>query len=182
MPIPRFNRPVAKPVVEAPKKHRRFGGIRAASGQTDIPRVGVYRFEVLAITEGHNEQTEDDSFKISLRIVTIFDGGEGHAENEAVIVPLKLTGKAGKFGRAEAKSFVMAAAGFEDEAEYDEYDPDGDFIEACLGDDNAYSNRGDTLVGRLVDGEIKRGKDRADGDYWRRYTWGVVPDSEQAGA
>jgi hypothetical protein len=77
----------------------------------------------------------------------------------------------------------MSAAGFESEASFDVFDPEGGFIEACVGAANTYSEQGMTIVGRLVDCEVRRGNTTPDGaDYYREFSWAVVPDDQQAAA
>ena len=95
-------------------------------------------------------------------------------------------------GIAEYQRQVMATAGYESAAEYNEFDPDGDFFETVIGEANAFAEQGLTLDRRLVDVLVSRGKpviDKKTGeprldaqgepDYYRNYRWTVVPDAEQ---
>lgn len=178
MAIGKFNRPVAG--APAGKKKSRYAGIQAAQPKDPMPHVGVYRFRVLECTEGHNPGKGTDSFKATLEIVDLEESNTHHSAGQRVVFIQLLSGKGGPAGLARSKSFVMAAAGFEDEAEFDAFDPNGEFIDACVGASNAYSERGDTIIGRLVDGEVLRGNTTPDGlDYYREFAWGVVPEDQQ---
>ena len=177
----KFNRPAAG--ATPAKKKSRYAGIQAAQPRDPMPHVGVYRFRVLACEEGHNPGKGHDSFKIKLEIVDLEPTNTHHKVGQSVSAIFLVSGPGGQAGLARTKAFVMAAAGFENEAEYDAFDPDGEFIDACAGAQNEYAARGDTILGRLVDCEVIRGNDIPGGtDYYRDFAWGVVPDAEQGAA
>lgn len=173
----------AKPAVRGPKRSR-FAGVKTLEPRAEMPEVGIYRFRIDAAEEGFNQGTGNQSAKFSLTVVGVADGT--HQVGDTVKFVELLTGKGGQFGVARLKGFVMTAAGYDDEAAYDEWDPNADFLEAVLGASNEFSERGCTIIGRLIDGEVKRGKDvinpqtgAATGDWYRIYTWMAVPEDEQ---
>ena len=74
----------------------------------------------------------------------------------------------------------MATAGFEDEEAFDAFaGEEGEFLEAVTGAANAYSTDGQPLIGRFVDCQVTRGKQRDETDYYREFAWAVVPEEEQ---
>lgn len=181
MAASKFNRP--KPTAgkgAAPAKRKsKYAGISAAVPRDPMPVVGQYRFRTLECNEGFNPGTGTESFKTQLEIVEIFKGGDGHEVGDTVCVIHLISGKAGPSGLARVKAQVMASAGFEDEESYDEYDPDGEYIDAQTGADNDMSDK-PGIVGRLVDCDVTRGNPVGDtGDYYREYAWAPVSDDEQ---
>jgi hypothetical protein len=182
MTLGKFQRPTGTGAAPAKKKSR-YAGIQAAQPRDPMPHAGAYRFKVLECSEGNNPGKGTDSFKAKLEIVAIYDDVSEHRVGQTVAFIQLLSGKGGPAGLARTKAFVMGAAGYDDEAEYDAFDPDGEFIDACTGAQNQYATDGYTIVGRLVDCQVLRGNATADGtDYYRDFAWCPVPEAEQAGA
>lgn len=191
----KFKRPAAatKPAnAPAGKRRSKYGGVKANTPQDPMPFPGLYRFRVLECAEGQNPGKGTDSFKTKLEIVA-FEGPEViDAVGDEVFVGWVTSGKGGPSGLGRVKAFVIGTAGYDDEAEYDEFDPDGEFIDACVGSRNDYSEAGLTIIGRLVDCEVTRGnpvidsktnevKTGRDGkpDFYREYAWAPVEDDGQ---
>jgi hypothetical protein len=181
----KFNKPAAGARPPAKKKSR-YGGIKAAAPKDPIPHMGTYRFRVAGIEEGYNEGKSTTSYKVSLELVLLDDRAEKHhSVGDTVVIPWVVDGaKNAQTNRGRVKAFVINAGGFESEEEYDSFDADGEFIDATTGVENAFSAY--TLIGRLVDAEVKRGNDVIDsktntptGDYYREYAWEVVDDEDQ---
>lgn len=89
-----------------------------------------------------------------------------------------------QYGRADFNEQCVAFAGYdasteEGVAEFLEFDPDGQFFAACVGDANDYAEQAAGMVGRLADVMVKRGKDDGKGGYYRQYKWAVVEDGDQ---
>lgn len=180
MAMSKFRKTVTPPAHVKKERKGRWEGIEIREKRPDMPHVGCYRFRVVALTEGFNEGTGTESVKAQLEIVEIFDGGAQHEVGEHVTMIQLVSGKGGPAGMARTKDFVITAAGFESCEEYDEYDPKGKFIDACLGIDNEFSADAEAFVGRLVDSQVTRGRDTGKGeDYFREYEWAVVPEEEQ---
>jgi len=81
-------------------------------------------------------------------------------------------------------ALCAAAAGFSTDKEgmaaFYAWDANSEFYDASLGNVNALSEQGFTLVGRAVDVDVLRGKATPDGaDFYREYRWHPVPDEEQ---
>lgn len=184
MSFGKFQRPTGAASAPAQKKKSRYAGIQAAQPRDPMPHAGAYRFRVLECSEGTNPGKGTDSFKAKLEVVTIYDPtNHAHKVGDKVAFIQLVSGKGGPAGLARAKAFVMAAAGFEDEAAYDEFDPDGEFIDAQVGASNKFSEQGMSIVGALLDCEVLRGNATPDGtDYYRDFAWGVVPEAEQGAA
>jgi len=167
----------------APARKSRYAGVKASVPRTGMPAPGVYRFRVLSCEEGHNPGKGTDSFKADLEIVGIAEGGDGHAIGDVVTFVQLLSGRAGPAGLGRTKALVLAAAGYDDEAAFDDFAGEGEFIDAVVGHRNRYSEAGLTIVGRTVDCEVTRGRDIVNpttqaptGDYYREFAW--APDGE----
>lgn len=155
----------------------RYAGIKASEGRDPYPNVGEYLFNVAEMVEGHNPGKGASSVKLTLEVVES-EGEHAQEAGERVFVSERVSGNGSPAGLARVKSFVMAAAGFEDEDEFDEFDPDGLFIEACLGESNDYSDHERLVVGRQVFCKVTRGREIPDsgGDFFRNYAWTPVEE------
>lgn len=187
MALGKFKSPGTAAKAPPKKAASRYAGVSASAPRDPMPHVGEYRFRVVACDEGHNPGKGRDSFKAKLEIVELDKrAAENHAVGDVVVMLQFVSGNGAQAGLGRVKSFIMAAGGFETEEEYDAFDPDGLFIEACTGAANEYSERGETVVGRLVDCKVTRGNDCKDkdgvptGDYYRDFAWAIVPEEEQA--
>lgn len=170
----KFQRPApARPAAATPARRSKYAGIQAAQPRDPMPAEGMYRFRVLSVDEGHNPKTGNDSFKTRLEIIELDEhAAQHHREGDVVFMGWITSGKGGASGLSRVKSFVMAAAGYTDESAYDAYDPDGGFIEACLGAANEYAERGETILGAEVLCRVTRGNPTPDGaDYYRECDW-----------
>lgn len=178
------------PAAAAPKaaparrKASRWAGIKAAAPQDPIIGAGRYRLRVVGaeITTPPPGKGGKDAFRSEVEVLAT-DGQCANAEGDKCVI-LEMLGNKGEPGEARAKTYIMAAAGYEDEDEYNAFDPDGEFIDAVTGDANDYSEAGLTIVGRLVDVTVTLGnpvmKDgQPTGDHFRVYHWDVVAEDEQ---
>lgn len=166
-----------------------------------MPYPGTYVFEVVNCVEGWNDGTKRKSYKVSLRIVEIVNGGidqpgtnAKHEIGDDVKAIMLETGP----GMSEFKSFCMASAGFEvgDIAEYDAWDVEpegaqaGDHIEACLGEkrrqdgsENPFAkDDSNPCVGAFVGATVSYTKPDGKGSFFRRYAWFVVETEDGATA
>jgi hypothetical protein len=161
-----------KPPAPVAKKSR-YAGLKAMSPREPMPEVGTYRFRVLSCTESKNPGNGNESFKAYLEVVE----SEGPKANPvgASVMALQMLGTDWQAGRV--KSFIMAAAGFSDEEAYNAFDPEGLFVDACIGYANEFSAQGMNVNGRLVDCRVSVDKMFADGsDFFRAYEWAPVED------
>lgn len=185
MPVPPKFR---KPQAAAPKKPAgasRWAGVEAGKSNDPMPHPGMYRFRVLEAVEGYNPGTGSASQKIKLEIVTIYEqASEIHTVGEVVSAIYMGT----PAGMGETINMIMAAAGFDDFAAYKAYDNDGSgqATAAALGNANEFSEAGFTIVGRLFDCQVSRGKDvpprapeTVSTDFYRKYNSAPVAEDEQ---
>lgn len=175
----KFNKPAAGAAPKKNVKKSRYAGIQAATPRDPMPHVGTYRFRVIEAVEGQNPGNGNESYKVKFEIVDLDeDGARHHKAGDVVVMVQLLTGKGGPSGLQRVKSFVMAAAGYEDESEFDAFDPEGLFIDSTAGNVNAMSERG-SIIGRVVDCMVTRGNATADGaDYYREFAWAAVGDED----
>lgn len=179
--------PAGKPSPKA----RRFGGVEAQGDRDPMPYPGDYVFLVTACDEGFNDGTKRRSYKVSLEVKEILQGGidqpgsnKKHEVGDVVKAIMLETGP----GMSEFKRFCMATAGFnaEEDAQYNVWDKTeaggglrGDHIEACLGENNRFVVDGQNpAVGVLVGCEVSYTKPDGKGSYYRHYGWYVVDESE----
>lgn len=186
--------PAATPAPGAPPRSR-YAGITCADTRDPMIGCGIYRVKIVAATEGRNPGTGRESFKTTIQVVAAGDDAETAEGTACTMVSLIDKPPA----LAELKRMAMHAAGFgpsleelhadpaaakrallEGEAAYDAAEPyPGAVLEATAG----HSNGAPSLVGRLVDVVVSRGKDVLDpktkeptGDYYRVYRWGRVDE------
>lgn len=156
------------------QRKSRYAGIQAAGSRDPYPNPGEYVLLVESMTESHNPGKGTESVKITLEVVES-EGDGAQDKGDRVFVSERVVGPGSAPGLSRLKSFVMAAAGFDDEEEYDAFDPNGEFIEACLGASNAFSGDDRLAVGRMVACRVSRGRDLQDGsDYYRNYDWSPI--------
>jgi hypothetical protein len=175
----KFNKPAdaAKGKAKTPpakkKKSSRFAGEDPAD-RPPMLEEGDSRVRLVAIEEGHNPGTGNDSFKVRFQPVD-FDGSphsSADGEHSAVYMD---TGR----GRKEFKEAIRAFAGYDDEAEYDAFDPESEFFEAVLGQDNDFTAEAEQMIGRVADVRVTKGGATRDGlDWYRRYQWAAVADDD----
>jgi hypothetical protein len=173
----KFQKPAAKAasanVGGAGKAKSRWAGMRSSAPRDPFPHVGTYRFRVSEIEKGFNPGKQRESIKTRLVIVDADDKGqESHAIGDQVFMLNFMT----TAGTQEFQAFVTAAAGFEDDDAFvAECGDDGAFVDALLGQGTYPA----TLLGRLVDCQVTRGKDDGTGDYYRKYSFAPVSEEEQ---
>lgn len=187
MMVGKFTKPVAGAAAKPPVRKSRYAGIELKDDRDPMLDVGEHRVRIRLCEETQNPGTLKESVKV--RIVPVSLVGNEYVEDEKQRLMLFMRTTA---GLAEFKRCVAKSAGFEDYPEYDAFDPPetGWFLEACLGNTceeaRAFSDAGLSIIGRLVDVTVRRGKDAIDpkskqptGDWYRQYTFDVVPDEEQ---
>jgi hypothetical protein len=176
----KFARPPAASATAVKRRASRYDGVSAASGRLPIPPPGTYQVEWVSAEETRNPGNGNESCKINLKVLQIADGGKAVGEKDRDVAAgdtvqcLQSVGTDAGAGRVKAA--VMAAAGFDDEAAFDEAHPHGVFVEACS------TGESEVLIGRTAFVRVMRGnpcldKDkRPTGDYYREWEW--APDGE----
>lgn len=174
----KFQKPAAPigkgpaPAAAGGRARSRWAGMRSSTPKDPFPEPGLYRFRVTAIERGFNPGKQRESIKSHLQILDADErGAAAHEIGSSVIMVNFMTSA----GMAEFQTFVTACAGCVDDEEYVQVtDDNGTFIDALLGQ----GSYGASLDGRLVDCEVKRGKQAEDGTFYPRFSWSVVEDSE----
>jgi len=193
-------RTAAPQAPHAPAPQRSRYSVPSSDTRGPMLGIGTYRVRVLGCVEGNNPGKHRDSYKVALRVEVAADGSETSVGACVSTVSL-ITSP----GLAEIKRFAISAAGFgptleqrahagdvkklivEGEEAYDALDEKlGGHQGAILESSAGKTSTAPQLQGRLVDVIVARGKDVPNpqtgaptGDYFRLYTWGAVPDSEQ---
>jgi hypothetical protein len=146
----------------APSRNK-YAGIAAAKPQTPIIPEGMYRVRVAEFAESPPTPGKDTWQTVTFEIVATAIGDAQPGESYAMLNAV--TGKAGLSGQSRMKAFAMAAAGYDDEQQFNA---------------SAFEHESQ-LIGRLVDVKVTRGNPTKDGtDYYREFAWGVVPEDEQS--
>lgn len=167
MAIGQFQKSNTKPAANAakspPARKSKWAGVKSSKPRDPIPHKGDYRFRLVRGEPGRTGEW----FKVILSIEDQAEGQTKHDLGDEVAILFRTIDDA---GQSRCKAFFVAVAGFEDDAAYDEFDPDGAKIDAFFerGEDSE-------LAGRLVDCSVRRGKDTPDGsDYYREFEWAPV--------
>lgn len=167
-----------KPATAAGAPKSRWGAGRPKDQREPIVHVGVYRMRVEAMLDQRNPGTGKESVKVQCSVIGLDETGALHHKADDTVAMLFMKTPA---GIDELKRFCCAAAGYDD---FDAYeagcDPELSFplLDASLGLRTELPE-GWTLIGRLFDVAVTRGKDREDGDYYRNFTFAAVADEEQ---
>jgi hypothetical protein len=164
----KFQKPAgAKPANASGGAKSRWAGMRSAKPKDPFPEPGIYRFRVDGIERGFNPGKNRESIKTHLAVVDLDEqGAQAHAEGDSLFMVNFLTSA----GMSEFQAFVTAAAGFEDDDGFvAEHGDDGSFVDGVVNGSGA-------LDGKLVDCQVTRGKQAADGSYYPRYAWSPVTD------
>jgi hypothetical protein len=178
----KFQKPAAKSANGAAaagggRPKSRWAGMRSAKPRDPMPHVGIYRLRITEIEKryGNAGNGNRESVVTAFAIVDLDEkGSEAHAAGDVV----KMINLYTSAGMAEFQAFVNAAGGFESDDDYvAALGDDGGFVAGILGEGSGPAQA--TLVGRLVDVEVGRGKDDGKGDYYRRYAFAVVGEDEQ---
>lgn len=192
---PAFARPQAAPAMGQPgysPPAGRYSGIAANAGQYPQPSPGRYRFKVLKTYESKNPRT-GEWFHGDLEVVFAEStGGDVINPPGSTVTFLQGVGsRSASAGLPRVKSFTMASAGFDDESNYNAFDPRGAFLDAVSGVPGMVYEDGSPIVpnplgGRYVDCVVTLGKpvvnkqtQQPTGEYYRNYNWSVVAEEEQ---
>lgn len=172
--------------VPQPAQAGRYNGVKAATNKYPMPHPGDYLLQVI-------ETYEKESEKSGMYFHADFEILESSqplnpAGSKCTALQGTNPGKQFKVGGPKVKAFVMAAAGFDDEGAYNEFDPEGQFIDACNGVANRVYTDGTPIVsnplaGRLVRSSVSMGNPVLDkktqqptGDFYREHSWQPVAD------
>lgn len=191
MTVTRFGKPAGTPATTTPAAAApataggggRYSGLKAAgSGGPPMPNPGTYTFRLVKAFEDLGKKSKNYNYQIYFEIVEILEGGIGHKVGDVVKFLQVTSGSGALTGGGKVKSALMAVGGFETEADYDAYDPEGKFIEACGGASvPQYNADAAAMKGRLVRAVVERGNDnpKKPGDWFREYRWTIVPEEDQ---
>lgn len=189
----------AAPTPGAAPSRSKYGGIACADTRDPMLGIGTYRVRVVSCTEGYNPGKRRESYKVGVQVVEAAPDAQTPVGAAATIVHFMTPA-----GLGELKRWAMHAAGFgptlddyadataaktklrDGEAAFDELDARCGYSGAVLEKAAGKANNAPSLIGRLVDVIVSRGKDVPNpqsgaptGDFFRVYTWGVVDESEQ---
>jgi len=181
--------PAAAPAT-APQRSR-YGGIQCPQNRDDMISEGEYRARVVSMVPGKSPKTYKEYTKVTVHIESAAEGSATPADTDAImlffVTPAGLT---------ELRKLAVHAAGYGPTLAQINAGSTGDlFAEgwqaledleakrsgysgAILDATEGQKNGSPSLVGRLVDIRVARGKSTPSGDYFRNLTFGSVPDNE----
>jgi hypothetical protein len=174
-------KPVARPAPERVSKYADAG--EPGDMRDPLPVPGDYRVRVLECEDNPSPKNKSISwFKAKLEILALEgpEAEQAHRIGDVVGFLQQTAGNGADQGVPRVVAFVRNAAGYETYEEYKAFDPKGYFVDTVGGIASEYSERGETIVGRIVDTRVTRGRPTKDGnDYYREHAWSVVSDDEQ---
>jgi hypothetical protein len=133
--------------------------------------VGIYRVRVVSCEKLIHPVKHSESFKALVEVLAAAEGAGSMVGGTYAVLAMLSTIP----GQKDMGRFIIAAAGYDAEGFSAEHG-DGLFIDAVLGD---LPGEGNPIEGRVVDVEVRRGKDTGDGDWYRNYQWEPVAEDEQ---
>jgi hypothetical protein len=182
MPLPannKFAKPGAagaKPKPAPKPKPKKFGAATDATPRDPMLPEGDFRVRHIGAEELIHPVKKTTSWRV--QFMTVSEEGE-----QGPFIALFMNSTA---GIAEYQRYCVAMAGYESAADYNEFDPEGDFFETVIGEANAFADAGLTIDRRLCDVRCTYGKAVLDrdtkeptGDHYRNYKWTVVSEDEQ---
>jgi hypothetical protein len=196
--VSRFGKGGAAPATQAASKpgpvagrKSKYAGVHAAGQRTPSPWPGEYLLEILETTDDNGQGSNDTSYKVRAVIVNMADTendkGEivtdvnaHHKIGDEVFVLIGMTsGNGMRAGLERVKAFTIAAAGYEDEPSYDDFDPECVFLDYCGGTGRGsedYPEAG--VVGRQVACVVRKGEEKptAPDGFYRVYAFAPAAD------
>ena len=140
----------------------------------------VYRVRFDAAEEVVSPKPDgNDSIKLYVIVVSKDDEAPTAIGTRALMLYMQST-----YGRADFNEAIVAFSGYDADEEADlnaylEFDPDGHFFAAAVGDANGYAKEAEALAGRVADVQVGYKKDDGKGGYFRTYKWAPVPDDAE---
>jgi hypothetical protein len=183
-----FKKKTSKKTAAKKRGGSRYAGVKAGQPRDPILHQGTYIIEALGMEEDDPNGTTYHKAKV--RVVEVLEGAEDSdkAGDECVILS-RVSGKFCDSGIRDVKNMTLMMSGFDysEEEEYDELDPDGEFMDACIGEANDFSREDGKcpLFGRRAKVRVTRGNDVLDkegkptGDYYREYRWECIDEDDQ---
>jgi hypothetical protein len=176
------------------KRSLKYGGVSSAGNRFPLlnaPEGSAYSYRVRVQKCYNSNNGTSDFYHADLEVVAS-DSPE-FPEGTTGSYLQCTSGKAEATGIPRVKTFTRAAMGCKTDPEFDEKCEEvaREFVEEESAVDMAFyfesigefpelTEAGHTVVGRLVDVTVTRGKMMADGsDYYRNYSWEPVSEEEQ---
>jgi len=138
---------------------------------------GDYLLERVSCEITQNPGKGNVTSKTIYKILDMCDSPKTVKVEDHVAVLFMLSGKGAAAGASRAKAMVVHVAGYDNDTEYDAFDPDGYYIDDFHGELPGDVGLEPLLWdGRKVAVNVRRGKSREDGGWYREYTWFVADD------
>ncbi len=188
--VPGAQHPPARPVQAAPAAPSqtyapgpsKYSGVKAAAGRYPLPAPGEYVLRVLKTYKTDNERT-GEWYHADFEVVE--SNQPIHPSGCLVSYLQGTSGKSKTAGLPRVKAFVMASAGFDDEAAFDAMDNGGQFIDATEGrTDRVFPDgtpiQASPLTGMLVRVTVSDGKPvpTKPGQFYKEFAWEPIAQPE----
>lgn len=167
--------PARKPVRPAPpkKKQGRFAGIESAQARTPMFPLGDFRVRLLEARESTNPGTGKQWIHLKFEIT------ESNSDELEVGQEREVLLHMGAAGMSRYKACIVALLGMSGDAEYKEFDEEGELLDALLGYENDFSPEVENVLGRECFTTVSRGKPIDDGsDFYREFAWFPIEEGE----
>lgn len=149
----------------------RWAGVTSQADRTPIIAAGKYT----AKHKGGKIKNESGEWAVITFEVVESDGADATAPGEEAIM-LQGLGDRYNIGAGKVKAYVMALIGCPSDDAYDEFDEDGEFLDAMLGEENDRSEEAKSYLDTEIEFTVRRGKEivkdgKPTGDYYREFSW-----------
>jgi hypothetical protein len=140
--------------------HYKGMGVQAGGVKYPPAAYGDYLARFKGIRHDPSEKPNDDQVWAKGDFEVVEFSSDERAPGDTITWVQAVALKAKQIGPEMIKQMIMAVAGFTlaEQADYDEWDPDCDYIGAAYGEKNAYSAPGVTPIGSPVRIHIGEGK------------------------
>ncbi len=188
--VPGAQPPPARPAQAAPSAPAqtyapgpsKYSGVKAAAGRYPFPAQGEYVLRVLKTYETKNPRS-GEWYHADFEVV---ESNQPINPPKSMVSYLQgVSGKSETAGPPRVKAFVMAAAGFDNEHEFDAMDNGGQFIDATTGRPGGTFPDGSPIPAGPLDGQLVRctvsdGKpvQNKPGQFYKEYAWEPIAQPE----
>ena len=114
----------------APARKARYGGIKVKADQLPLLGPSVCLWECVSLEEGQIIEGKNQYNRLRIECVETIDGP--YKPGAVVELLFCVSGKGRASGEGRMKDAIRAFAGYDNEADYDAWDPEGHGIDAAL--------------------------------------------------
>lgn len=183
-PAPPAYAPQAAPAYAPPPAGNRWAGVQMNNGRDGMPNVGDYILRLLSSLEVPSPKERGVSgAKVTVEVIAAQGEGATPVSSHSFLY-FRTAGEGATQGMNRYKAMIAALCGFASDAEYDAFDPHGQFLDATLGHQNARTEEARTLIGAACYCRITLGNPIIDkktqqptGGHYNEMSWTPADDT-----